>query len=64
MKKLLVSTVAAVGLVVVTASGASAAGHDRGMPGKHGVDGRTFGAVVSNAAQTDVWWLVGHVSGR
>jgi hypothetical protein len=34
-----------------------------GAPGAHGVDGRTFGSVVSNAAQTDVGWLVTHVSG-
>ncbi len=34
-----------------------------GMPDAHGVDGRTFGAVVSELAQTDPMALVEHVTG-
>jgi hypothetical protein len=34
-----------------------------GMPGAHGVDGRTFGAVVSCAARTNPLGLAGHVRG-
>ena len=34
-----------------------------GMPAAHGVDGRTFGVVVSNLAQTNPLGLAAHVSG-
>jgi hypothetical protein len=34
-----------------------------GMPAAHGVDGKTFGAVVSDLAQTDPGALAAHVSG-
>lgn len=33
-----------------------------GMPFKHGVDGRTFGGVVSGLAQTNPSMLVSHVT--
>ena len=35
-----------------------------GMPAAHGVDGRTFGGLVSDLAQEDTMALVEHVSGR
>jgi hypothetical protein len=35
-----------------------------GMPALHGVDGRTFGAVVSGLATTNPIALAAHVSGK
>jgi hypothetical protein len=62
MKKLLLSTIAAAGLVLVSATGASAA--PGGMPAAHGTDGKGFGAAVSHLAKTNPMALVAHVSGR
>jgi hypothetical protein len=59
--KRLIATLALSAAMLIPASAAFAA--PGGAPGAHGVDGRTFGSVVSNAAQNDVGWLVTHVSG-
>ena len=56
-----------VGLIVVVMVMALAAPafacRGGGMPAKHGVDGRTFGGVVSDLAQTNPLALAKHVSG-
>ncbi len=59
--KRLIGTLALTAVMMIPAGAALAA--PGGAPGAHGVDGRTFGSVVSNAARTDVGWLVYHVSG-
>jgi hypothetical protein len=59
--KRLIATLALTAAMMVPAGAALAA--PGGAPGAHGVDGRTFGGLVSDAAQTDVGWLVSHVSG-
>jgi hypothetical protein len=53
-----------VSLVVVAITFASVSPvFAQGMPDAHGVDGKTFGSVVSNLAQTDPAALAAHVSG-
>jgi hypothetical protein len=59
--KRLIATLALTAAMLVPAAAAFAA--PGGAPGAHGLDGRTFGGAVSNAAQNDVAWLVSHVSG-
>jgi hypothetical protein len=59
--KRLIATLSLTAALMVPASAALAA--TGGAPGAHGVDGRTFGGLVSDAAQSDVGWLVTHVSG-
>jgi hypothetical protein len=61
VSKRLIATLALTAAMMVPAGAALAA--PGGAPGAHGVDGRTFGGLVSDAAQTDVGWLVSHVSG-
>ena len=36
----------------------------QGLPGAHGVDGRTFGGLVSGLAKVDALALVAHITGR
>jgi hypothetical protein len=57
----LITTLALTAAMMVPAGAALAV--PGGAPAAHGVDGRTFGSLVSQAAQTDVGWLVTHVSG-
>jgi hypothetical protein len=61
MKKISISIVAA-SLFVMMAFGVSFAAPG-GMPAAHGVDGATFGTVVSGVAQTAPSALANHVSG-
>jgi hypothetical protein len=35
-----------------------------GLPALHGVDGKTFGSLVSFLAKTDPMALVSHITGR
>jgi hypothetical protein len=60
MKKLTVSLVLTLVLAVMVANVAFAAG---GAPAAHGVDGRTFGALVSATAQSAPGALAEHTSG-
>ena len=55
MKRVLVFLIL-ISLLIVTSSSAFA----EGLPAKHGVDGRTFGGLVSEA---DPGWLVEHIRG-
>jgi hypothetical protein len=61
MKKAIVVLVLVVLLTVALASVAHAA--QGGAPGLHGVDGKTFGALVSYAAKNCPAELVAHVRG-
>jgi len=58
MKKLLVVLVVVVMVLALATPAFAARG---GMPGAHGVDGRTFGGVVSGVAQADPLALAEHV---
>jgi hypothetical protein len=60
MKKLTVSLVLTLVLAVMVANVAFAAG---GAPAAHGVDGRTFGTLVSTTAQSAPGALAEHTSG-
>jgi hypothetical protein len=60
--KRLITTLALTAALMIPAGAALAA--PGGMPGAHGVDGRTFGGLVSGLAQSDPAALVSHVSGR
>ena len=62
MKKAVVVLVLVLLLTLAFSSIAFAA--PGGMPAAHGVDGMTFGGLVSEAAQMDTFWLVEHVSGH
>ena len=62
MKKTIVSTITALALVVLGSASASAA--PGGMPGAHGVDGKTFGKLVSGLATSGPGAVASHVSGR
>lgn len=61
MKKTLVS-VAAVALLAIGSTTANAS--PGGMPAAHGVDGKTFGKVVSQLAKSSPGAIASHVSGR
>lgn len=61
MKKLVLALVLSV--LVASAFSSVAFAAQGGMPAAHGVDGRTFGAVVSNLAQSAPSALAAHVSG-
>jgi hypothetical protein len=50
-------------IAVILLFSVSAFAMSGGMPGAHGVDGKTFGAAVSGLAQEDPAALVDHVSG-
>lgn len=60
MKKLLSSLLVAMFVTAMIAGTALAA--PGGNPAAHGVDGRTFGAVVSDAAQSSPGAIADHVS--
>ena len=60
MKKLLSSLLVAMFVTMMVAGTALAA--PGGMPAAHGVDGQTFGAVVSGAAQSAPGAIAEHVS--
>ena len=60
MKKLMVSMMLALLVSVMAVNLAFAAG---GAPAAHGVDGKTFGAVVSSTAQSAPGALAEHTSG-
>jgi hypothetical protein len=60
LKRLIATLVLTAAMMVPAGAALAAPG---GAPGAHGVDGRTFGSLVSDAARTDVGWLVSHVSG-
>jgi acid phosphatase family membrane protein YuiD len=60
MKKVLSSLLVAMFVAVMVAGTALAA--PGGMPAAHGVDGQTFGAVVSGAAQSAPGAIADHVS--
>lgn len=60
MGRKLVVVVATVAVLFLAASPVFAKG---GMPAAHGVDGRTFGGVVSGLALTNPLALAEHVSG-
>jgi hypothetical protein len=60
MKRTLVTLALTAALMVPAGAALAAPG---GAPGVHGLDGRTFGGAVSDVAQSDVGWLVTHVSG-
>ncbi len=62
MKKLVRSLMLAIALTALLAFPALA--HQGGMPAAHGVDGRTFGWLVSELAKTNPLALAAHVSGR
>ena len=62
LKKLVRSLMLATALAAMVAVPALAA--EGGAPAKHGVDGKTFGAVVSGLATTNPLALAAHVSGR
>ena len=59
MKRFLVGLIVVVMVMALAAPAFAARG---GMPAAHGVDGRTFGGVVSGLAQTDPLGLAEHVS--
>jgi hypothetical protein len=61
MKKLFIAVILSV--LVASALSSVAFAAQGGMPAAHGVDGRTFGAVVSGLAQSDPGALAAHVSG-
>jgi hypothetical protein len=56
--KRIITALALTAAMMLPAGAALAAG-----PAAHGVDGRTFGSLISHKAQTDTGWLVSHVSG-
>jgi hypothetical protein len=60
MKKLAVVLVLAIVLAAFPVNNVSA--NAGGMPATHGVDGKTFGYVVSNLAQSEPGALAAHVS--
>jgi len=60
MKKIVVSMMLALVVSVMFANVAFAGG---GMPAAHGVDGKTFGSVVSSTAQSEPGALAEHTSG-
>jgi hypothetical protein len=60
MKKIAVSIMLALLVSVMVAGTAFAAG---GAPAAHGVDGKTFGSVVSSTAQSSPGALAEHTSG-
>jgi hypothetical protein len=60
MKRSIATLALTVAMMIPAGAALAAPG---GAPGVHGVAGRTFGGLVSGAAQTDVGWLVSHVSG-
>ena len=60
MKRLLVVLIVVVMVLALATPAFAARG---GMPAAHGVDGRTFGGVVSGAAQTNPLGLAEHVRG-
>jgi ABC-type sugar transport system substrate-binding protein len=62
MKKMLIALVLVLLLALMVSTVAFAAAG--GVPAVHGVDGRTFGGLVSGLAQIDPLALVAHVSGR
>jgi len=62
MKKMIMAGAAALCLVVVGAPLAGAA--EGGAPALHGVDGKTFGKVVSDLAKSSPGAVADHVSGR
>jgi hypothetical protein len=61
MRKMFIALVFVLLLTMMVSTAAFAAG---GVPAIHGVDGRTFGGLVSSLAQMDPLALVAHVSGR
>lgn len=63
MKKRFAAVVSTVLLAVAVLAPAALAAPG-GMPAAHGVDGKTFGKVVSGLAQMDPMALAAHVSGR
>jgi hypothetical protein len=60
MKKLMVSVMLALVVSVMAVNVAFAGG---GVPGAHGVDGKTFGGLVSQTAQSAPGALAEHTSG-
>jgi hypothetical protein len=62
MKKMLIALVLVLLLAMMVSTVAFAAAG--GVPAVHGVDGRTFGGLVSGLAQIDPLALAAHVSGR
>ena len=62
MKKFAATAAIALGLVALGAPAASAA--PGGAPAAHGVDGKTFGGLVSGLAQSAPGAVAAHVSGR
>jgi hypothetical protein len=58
--KRLIGAVVLASLLAMSAVGTAFAG----MPQAHGVDGRTFGGLVSELAQANPLALASHVSGR
>jgi hypothetical protein len=63
MKKMLIALVLVLLLAMMVSTVAFAAAGWR-APAIHGVDGRTFGGLVSALAQFDPLALAAHVSGR
>jgi hypothetical protein len=60
MKKLAIVLVLAIVLAAFPINNVSA--NAGGAPGVHGVDGKTFGSLVSNLAQSEPGAMAGHVS--
>ncbi len=61
MRRFLIVSVLAIAMMLPAGAAIAAPG---GMPAAHGVDGKTFGAAVSNLAKADPGALAAHVSGR
>ena len=62
MKKMLILVAVVLILAVMVAGTAFA--DPGGAPGAHGVDGKTFGGLVSDLAQSEPGAVAGHVSGK
>ena len=60
MKKMIIATFLMIALAIASFSPVSA--DPGGMPGAHGVDGKTFGMVVSNLAQSSPGAVADHVN--